>query len=173
MSVVVVLCTGNAARSVMAGAALRAAAPDVRVTTAGTHVIDGQPQSWRTRDAMAEVGLADPAHRSSQLRPDELAEADLVIAMATEHVRWIRRHHPEAAGRTATLKRLRDALPPDGGDLRRRVDRLDLGEVELEEWEDIADPAGGEIEEFVACAREVRRLADEVAPLLRPPEAPG
>ncbi|MGA2521847.1 MAG: hypothetical protein ABSG81_13650, partial [Acidimicrobiales bacterium] len=43
------LCTGNAARSVMAGAMLEAygAASDaaVRVTTAGTHVIEHQPMS--------------------------------------------------------------------------------------------------------------------------------
>ncbi len=168
MSAVLVLCTGNAARSVMAGAALRASAPDLAVTTAGTFVIDGQPQSWRTRDAMAEVGLADPAHRSTQLRPADLAAANLVIAMAREHVLYIRRHHPDAADRTATLKRLSRELPPGPDDLVRRVAGLALDEVQLEEWEDIGDPAGGEIEEFVACAREVQRLACEVAQRLTP-----
>ena len=49
---VVFLCTGNAARSVMAGAALAALLPDRPVATAGTLVVEGQPMSWRTRAAL-------------------------------------------------------------------------------------------------------------------------
>ena len=50
----VVVCTGNAARSVMAGAILAAhARRTLHVTTAGTHVVEGMPMSWRTRDALA------------------------------------------------------------------------------------------------------------------------
>src|SRR3990170_971321 len=59
---VVFLCTGNAARSVMGGAALAAHLPDWHVTTAGTLVVEGQPMSWRTKAALDAVGLAAPHH---------------------------------------------------------------------------------------------------------------
>ncbi len=52
---ILTLCTGNAARSVMAGAMLGAAG--LAVVTSGTHVVDGQPMSRRTRDALASLGF--------------------------------------------------------------------------------------------------------------------
>src|SRR3974377_1854898 len=42
---VVTLCTGNAARSVMAGAILREHVPGLVVSTSGTHVLEAQPLS--------------------------------------------------------------------------------------------------------------------------------
>src|SRR5436305_13785253 len=101
---VVFLCTGNAARSVMAGAMLAAKAEGGKITTAGTHVIEGQPISWRTRDAMAEVGVAAVGHRSRQSHRHDL-EADVIVAIAREHVLWTRREHPGAPTHRTTLRR--------------------------------------------------------------------
>ncbi len=158
---IVFLCTGNAARSVMAGAAL-AGAP-VRIVTAGTHVVEGQPMSRRTRAALEAVGVPPTDHRSHQLTPADLDAATLVIGLSGEHVAYVRRVHPEAAAKTVTLKRLCRDLGAGRAPLGERLVPLRLDGVELEPWEDVDDPAGGEDEDYLACAKVVRDLCLEVA----------
>lgn len=160
---VVFLCTGNAARSVMAGAALSAHLPDWHVSTAGTLVVEGQPMSVRTRAALEQVGLDVPMHRSRQASAADLRHAALVIAMAPEHVLWVRRTHPEAAPRTATLRRLVQDLPHDPRPLTERVASLRLDEVDLGEWEEVVDPGGGDTATYARCAVEVTDLVIQLA----------
>jgi len=163
---VVFLCTGNAARSVMAGAIARTQRDDLEVVTAGTHVVEGMPMSWRTRDALGALGVTADGHRSHQLRADDVAAADVIVALAPEHVAYVRRVHPAAAGRTVTLKRLARDLPPSGGagDLADRVSALGLADHEVQAWEEVVDPAGGDLADFEACAREIHDLLGVLAP---------
>lgn len=150
----------------MAGAMLEAAAPEVEVMTAGTHVIEGQPMSGRTRDALAALDLSAPAHRSHQLTEHDVAAADLVVGMAAEHVAYVRRRHPEAGGRAATLRRLCTDLPPGPAPLRDRLAHLHLAGVDLDSSLDVEDPAGGDGEVFLACARQLSTLVETLVPLL-------
>ena len=165
---VLILCTGNAARSVMAATSLSARRPDLRVATGGTFVVDGQPMSIRTRAAIEGVGLEIPRHASRQVHPPDLDAATLVMALAPEHVEWVRRTHAPAARRTVTLRRLVEHLVP-APTLTDQVAALAPHEVELEPWEEVVDPGGGETDVFAACAREIDALVHELAPRLAPP----
>jgi protein-tyrosine-phosphatase/SAM-dependent methyltransferase len=168
---ILILCTGNATRSVIAGAVLAAHLPDVEIVTSGTLSIDGLPMSWRTRAGFEAVGLTPPQHRSRQVSPSDLDRATLVIGLAPEHVEWVRREHPSASARTGTLKRLAHDLPADTRPLRERVAELQLADVALAPWEEVVDPGGGEVEAFIACAQEVVALVADVADRLRPTPA--
>jgi len=160
----VTLCSGNAARSVIAGALLAAALPDAEICTAGTMVVEHQPMSIRTRQAIEHVELAVPLHRSHQLTDDDVDRADLVVAMAAEHVHYIRRRHPSGAARTATVRWLASHLPVGPGTLAERVSSMDLATVDPDGQGDVADPAGGIDEIYLACAED---LAETVTALAR------
>src|SRR5271157_3601583 len=175
MTDLLVLCTGNAARSVMAGfmlEALRDGRPGspLQVVTAGTHTIDGQPMGMRTRAALSrlpELAGADfRRHRSRQVHGVDLVHAELVVVMEADHVRYVRRRFPDAAPKTATIRRLCRDLPPAPPDLGDRVRALGLGDVEVSDSEDVLDPAGHDADIYEACVDELWGLCRRLVTLL-------
>jgi protein-tyrosine-phosphatase len=94
---------------------------------------------------------------------DDAERADLVVAMEAAHVRYVRRHHPAAADRTGTLRRLVATLGPPVEPLDQRVAALGLARVELSDDEDVADPAGQDQAAYVACAVELWALCRSLA----------
>jgi protein-tyrosine-phosphatase len=171
MTELLVLCTGNAARSVMAGFMLdhlngcRPTA-DLHVVTAGTHSVDGQPMSTRTRAALRSIPeLTDAAlggHRSRQVYVGDLDRAELVVVMEADHVRFIRRQFPRAGDRTATIRQLCRDLRPGPAPLGERVAALHLAEAPLLGEDDVMDPAGGDEGAYVACAAELWLLCQRL-----------
>ncbi len=143
------VCTGNATRSVIGEALVRRDRPAWPVFSSGTWAIPGLPSSRRTLAALEAAGVSAPGHRSRTLAEQHLADADLVIAFERHHVAFIRRTFPGAAARTATLPRLleHDASP--------WLLPATLGDEPLEGWPEIDDPAGGDVADFVACARRI------------------
>ena len=175
MTDLLVLCTGNAARSVMAGFMLehlrdgRPGEP-LHVVTAGTHTIDGQPMGVRTRTALSRIpqlaGTDYRRHRSRQVHGADLVHAELVVVMEADHVRFVRRRFPDAAHKTATIRRLCADLLPSPLTLADRVAALALAEVELSDDEDVMDPAGHEGDVYAACVDQLWGLCQELIGLL-------
>ncbi len=175
MSDLLVLCTGNAARSVMAGYMLenlneRRLGDPLRIVTAGTHTVDGQPMSLRTRTALSRVPELAEAdfrrHRSKQVHGVDLVHADLVVAMEADHVRFVRRRFPDAAAKTATIRHLCRSLAPAPPDLPARVEKLDLAAAEVENVDDVLDPAGQEADVYAACVDELWQLCRTLVTLV-------
>ena len=175
MTNLLVLCTGNAARSVMAGFMLehlcdgRSGEP-VSIVTAGTHTIDGQPMGLRTRTALQRIPeLADAdfrRHRSRQVHGIDLVHADLVIVMEADHVRFVRRRFPDAAAKTATIRRLCAELPPPPPALGERVAGMKLGDADVAEDVDVLDPAGAEGDVYAAVVDELWDLCRRLVTVL-------
>src|SRR6266511_914928 len=117
MARVLVVCTGNVCRSPIAEGLLRAAfaermghdAPEV--ASAGTMGWTGSGADPNSIRAAAERGVDISDHLAREISDEDVARADLVVAVAPEHARALA---AEAASRTFTLKelvRLLEALP--------------------------------------------------------------
>ena len=160
---VLFLCTGNAARSVIAGAALARRRPELDIVTAGTLVIDGLPLSLRTQTALEAVGLDCPGHRSKQVGIDHLDQAKLVVAMAPEHTHWVRRNQPDFSERTITLIHLVRQADHHSGPIDHWISAAGLNGHEPNPDEEIVDPGGGEVDGYIIAARRIVELIDRIA----------
>jgi protein-tyrosine-phosphatase len=160
-----VVCHANVARSVAAAYLLSGAVDErgevIEVRSAGTHATEGQPVSGRTASALAVAlgsGVSLGSHRAHQLGASDLEQADLVVAMEAAQVRAIRRQHPGAAPKVATLAHLARALPSERHPLATRVASMALGECEPDDLDDVVDPAGGDDTDYVRTMRSLMPL---------------
>jgi len=173
MARVLLLCTANQCRSPMAEVLLRARRPTLEVQSAG-RLTGGVPATPTAVEVLAEKGLDLSKHVSQTATPELVAESDLIVGMAREHVRDAVLLRPEVRARAYTLKDLVRRAEPAG---RRR------GGQPLEDWlaivgserttndllgaspdDDVADPIGQSIAHYRSCAKE---LDDQLARLAK------
>ena len=174
---ILVVCTGNTCRSPLAEALLRhhlgAAGHELVVRSAGTLGWNGAPATPYVHDVLAELGVALDDHVSRKITRADIDDASLIIPMTRVHAWAIAAHDPDAAARTFLLDellRLGTLVGPRGGELldawltevdaRRPPDRLARAS------EEVADPAGQEIEVYRATAERLDRSVRRLLPLL-------
>lgn len=164
------VCTGNAARSVMAALLLRDRLgddPRFEVASAGTLVIPDQPMSVRTRNALARHGLEDPYHRSRQVGATDVDASAVLLLMEPSHIHWMRRRLPEALPIAGMLRKVvRDLPRVAGATLDERIAALDLANHDVEAWEEVVDPGSGQQDAFDVCIDDLAGLIDQLAATL-------
>lgn len=89
MASILFVCTGNIFRSLTAEYAFRRELPTIAVSSAGT---DDYPHVVRpnVRDYLLSKGLDVRAHKRRTVTEEILATAELVVAMSTDHQRFLR-----------------------------------------------------------------------------------
>lgn len=148
---------------------------DVHIHSAGL-LGEGRPASPEGVEAMAGWGIDTSAHRSRHLTAELVADAELVIGMAREHVREATLLTPEAFPRAFTVKEL----------VRRGEDVGPLmPDQPLDEWlakvaagrrmsdllgaapeDDVADPIGLPLASYFSTAEELDNLTARLVRLL-------
>lgn len=84
----------------------RRSCDDVDVVSAGTWGIAGSPATADAVDVLRAQGVDLSSHRARALEPDQVRQADVVIAMTSVHRREIHELVPEAAGKVFLMKEL-------------------------------------------------------------------
>ncbi|HEX2028680.1 MAG TPA: hypothetical protein VHF25_11870 [Nitriliruptorales bacterium] len=194
-----VVCTGNIARSPFAASLLEHEARrrlgddgPVRVHSAGVHGLEGQSAVEEMRREAAGRGLDLERHRGTATTSRVVEGADLIITMTETQRRRVTELAPVARTRTFTLKELArltercDEVPsdlPPRERLRRLAEAAHRARPQLPPpagAEDIADPYGGTRDGYRRCAAEIEQLVRRVSPQLfgdgrerSRPEQPG
>ena len=95
VSSILCVCTGNICRSPVAEAALRAALPDIAVTSAGLHALVGRDIDVESATAASEQGISLSPHAARQFNAELGEQAELILVMDQDHRDEIIRRWPQ------------------------------------------------------------------------------
>ncbi|NQT00330.1 MAG: low molecular weight protein arginine phosphatase [Candidatus Omnitrophica bacterium] len=104
---ILMVCTGNSCRSVMAGGLLEQmlkGKDGFKVITAGVSASTGMKSTQETIQVMSEEGIDVSAHRSQPISGELVAEADLILVMESRHKEIIIAQSPQARDKVYLLR---------------------------------------------------------------------
>jgi protein-tyrosine phosphatase len=173
---VLIVCTGNIARSPMAERLLEArlSGSGIVIGSAGTAAFPGAPMAALAQRALEEVGI-DPAGFSSRALGADLVQAsDLVLTATRQQRSEVVQMAPTSLRRVFTLREFSRLLDQDKGPAT--LDSLSGLATAMagrrgrfwvaESVDDIADPYGGSLEDYRTCRDELVEAIDAIAPVL-------
>jgi protein-tyrosine phosphatase len=136
----------------------------------------GQPASSHGVDVLSEVGIDLSRHRSQPMTADLLRQADLVLAMAREHVREAVVMAPDTWPRTFTLKELvrraarvgprQPSEPVEDWLARVHAGRSTRDLMGRSYDDDVADPIGQPRKAYERMVADLDQLVDQMVWLL-------
>lgn len=177
---ILVVCTGNIARSPMGERLLATALAheaSFRVTSAGTWGLVGRPMERAAALVLAEVGVDEGGFVARELSAAMVRDADLVLGATRQHRSVVLGHEPAALRRSFTLKemaRLVEVVPAESGespaDRAGRVVEAAAkarGAVRVSPRDDdIADPYGASLHVYRQRRDEIARATSAIAAAL-------
>jgi protein-tyrosine phosphatase len=163
---VLAVCTGNICRSPIAEVVLRdrleaaGLGADAAVDSVGTSAEEtGNPIDPRAARVLQEAGYAVPRRAARQVTPQDLADADLVLAMTSRHAARLRALDP---GADVRMVRAFDPAAPSAA-----------ADAAL----DVEDPWYGDQQGFRTTLAQIEAAADAVVDHVRAaltaPRGPG
>ena len=177
---VLMVCTGNICRSPMAEALLKQklaqrGCADIEVASAGTWADPGRHATPEALQVLAERGIPFEDHRARPVELQELAEADLVVAMTSVHVRELKAMADEVGTKLLLMKEI---VEVEVGDQQldepaaRLANLLQGKRPEPRRALDVDDPMGLPVGAYQRAAGEIEAGVDRLVDLLCGPAAP-
>jgi protein-tyrosine phosphatase len=109
---VLVVCVGNICRSPMAEALLRqrAKAPDVQITSAGTHALRGHSMDPMAQTVLHMHEVQSTHHLARQVDRQMLHQAELILLMEHAQLKSVLKLAPEVRGKTFLIGKWQDQM---------------------------------------------------------------
>lgn len=172
------VCTGNICRSPMAEAILRhelerRGCSDIEVTSAGTWAGLGNPATPEALEVLGARGIDLDAHRSRPVDLEELAEADLVVAMTSVHLRELRQLSEAVGTKLVLMKEIAEMEPAQRAAGSPLEALLAGSRPEPRRALDLDDPMGLPVFAYERAAGEIAAGIQRLAEILCPGGAEG
>ena len=131
------ICTGNTCRSPMAEALCRDYIEKHNLEgftcqSAGISVAVGEPMSWGSSEALADIGISADFHKAKAVTLEMLSSADKVYCMTDDHKLILSTYFPQMSDKITTFPK------------------------------PVSDPYGGNFEIYRQCRDEIKELIETV-----------